>query len=106
MHGLEQKLKAFEKTAPKERSDGSYELSMNGARVLILRDGTVSVAPAAPKAASPPRAAFDDNCDPPYTIDPNGIRSPKPDCAPVRPPCDPPYSVDAQGNRKVKKECL
>jgi hypothetical protein len=104
MYGLEQKLKAFEKTAPKERSDGSYELTMNGARVLILKDGTVSVAPAPPKS-TPPRAAFDDNCDPPYTVDANGIRVPKPDCAPPRSPCDPPYSVDAQGNRKVKKEC-
>ncbi len=103
MYGLEQKLKAYEKAAPKPRSDGSYEVSMNGALVIIERDGTVSVTPA---SAKPPRAAFEDACDPPYTIDPNGMRTPKPSCAPSQEPCDPPYSVDAQGNRRVKKECL
>jgi hypothetical protein len=104
MHGLEQRLKAFEKTAPKERSDGSYELTMNGARVLIQKDGSVTVSPKSTSAA-PPRAAFDDACDPPYTVDPNGIRVPKPDCAPVTKACDPPFIVDKDGNRRVKKDC-
>lgn len=109
MYGLEQKLKAFEKTSPKERSDGSYELTMNGARVLITKDGSVTVSPKAPPTpavASPPRAAFDDDCQPPYTIDSNGFRVPRPECAPAaKGPCDPPFSVDKGGNRRVKKEC-
>lgn len=105
MYGLEQKLKAFEKTAPKERSDGSYELTMNGARVLITKDGSVTVSPKS-ATASPPRAAFDDTCDPPYSVDANGIRVPKAECAPAaKGPCDPPFSVDRDGNRRVKKEC-
>jgi len=51
--------------------------------------------------ASPPV----DPCDPPYTVDPKGMRSIKPECLEVR-PCDPPYTVDPKGVRIPKRECF
>src|SRR5262245_11188458 len=49
VHGLEQRLKAFEKLSVKAQADGGYVLVANGARVQIARDGSVTVtsAPAA-----------------------------------------------------------
>jgi len=46
-----------------------------------------------------------DPCDPPYSVDPKGIRSIKPECLRIG-PCDPPYSIDRDGIRWPKKECL
>lgn len=100
VHSLEQRLGVFERVGVTAQTDGSYVLTVNGARVEIARDGRVSVIPAAP-----PSRPIDDPCDPPYTVDTKGKRSIKPECLQVG-PCDPPYSVDAQGRRWPKKECL
>jgi hypothetical protein len=47
----------------------------------------------------------DEPCDPPFSVDPQGIRRIKPQCLEVG-PCEPPFTVDADGRRRPKKECL
>jgi len=104
LHALEKRLKAFERVSVRARADGGYDMVANGATVLIARDGSVSVK--AKSKAQPPSAAFEDPCDPPFSIDDKGIRIPKSQCTPPSAPCDPPFSIDAEGNRRVKPECL
>ncbi|MFO0569712.1 MAG: hypothetical protein U0263_28945 [Polyangiaceae bacterium] len=101
VHAVEQRLKAFEKVGLSATTGGGYELTANGARVSISRDGTVSVTSAPP----PPRTGVDDPCDPPFSVDPKGFRSIKPECLQVG-PCEPPFTVDREGRRTPKKECL
>lgn len=97
---LEQRAEACENGAVRPQSDGSYDLSLNGAHVVIDHKGTVSVTP----IKSPSSDAVD-ACSPPYNLDPTGIRVPKLACASTQ-PCDPPYTVDTEGVRRVKNECL
>src|SRR5262245_26672061 len=103
VHGMEQRLKAFEKLQVRAQPDGTYVLSANGARVQIARDGSVVVTPA-PSAGTTARGALPaaDPCDPPYEVGATGIRTIKPECLQIA-PCDPPYTVDLQGRRQPKK---
>lgn len=112
VHGFDQRLKAFERVGLKAQSGGGFTLVVNGANVVIAKDGTVTVTPAAkpgtgelPPLGSGGTPPPEDPCDPPYSVDSKGIKSIKPGCLEVG-PCDPPYTVDAQGRRQPKKECL
>lgn len=84
---------------------------------LQARTGIVKTRPAAEKTApAPPTAAGQNHvktfppvggCSPPYSVDAQGIRKPKPGCESAGDSaCDPPYAVDAQGLRRPKPECL
>jgi hypothetical protein len=110
-HRLEQRLAAFERVGMAAKNDGSYQLSVNGTSVTIEQDGRVTVSPKAPSPGSPaiagrlPPAAAE--CDPPYTIDATGARSPKPGCfGTASAECDPPYYFDSDGIKRFIPKCL
>ena len=106
-HRLEQRLAAFEQVKLKSRSDGARELSINGASVTIERDGRVTVVPAPPTGGEPAvTGRLPPDCEPPYDVDPSGVRIPKSSCIGANAACDPPYTLDARGIKRYKPECL
>ena len=106
-HRMEQRLAAFERVKLKNRPDGAHELSINGASVTIERDGRVTVIPIPPAGGDPAvTGRLPPDCEPPYDVDPTGVRIPKPSCIGANPECEPPYSLDARGIKRYKPECL
>ena len=99
VHTLEQRTKAFQRVGLAPELGGAFQLVVNGARVRVSADGSISI------AAPVPARAAEDPCDPPYSVDPKGLRSIKPECLKVG-PCEPPFEVDPQGKRVPKPECL
>lgn len=107
LHRVEQRLAAFESIGVKQRADGARELTINGARLVIARDGRVSVTPGQPTGNRPTLTGrLPPDCDPPYSVAPGGVRTPKPECLGEGAPCDPPFSVDDSGIKRYKRGCL
>jgi len=107
LYGMDQRLKAFERARLQSAADGAYALSVNGARVVIAKDGSVTVTPSRSSVGKLPESkAVADDCDPPYRVDSKGIKSIKPNCLEAGHPCDPPFTVDQTGLRVPKQECL
>jgi hypothetical protein len=107
VHRLEQRLGAFEKVGLTPRADGGQEMAIHGATVSIDRDGRVTVIAAPPKPQGGPSVAgrLPEDCDPPYTIDPKGVRTPKFGCL-ASGSCDPPFYFDAAGIKRFLPDCL
>lgn len=104
-YALDQRLKAFERVRLQPAPSGAYAMAVNGARVVIAKNGTVSVTPARSSVGQLPASGDADACDPPFSVNEKGIKSVKPGCMEVG-PCEPPYRVDAKGRRIPKPECL
>jgi hypothetical protein len=107
LYAMDQRMRAFESVRLQSASDGAYAIAVNGAEVVIAKDGSVTVTPSRSSVGKLPESKpAADDCDPPYRVDSKGIKSIKPNCPDVARPCEPPFTVDQNGLRIPKQECL